>query len=473
MAEPYSQWIDHELFRAVGAAADELGLPCYVVGGWVRDRLLDRPHSKDVDFVVVGDAKAVAETAARSLKAGKVAVYANFGTAQFTWKGWQIELVQARTESYRSESRKPSVQPGTLEDDQRRRDFSINAMAVGVHRAAWGELLDPFGGRADLEAQILRTPLEPTETFSDDPLRILRGLRFASQLGFALDPACLEGMAATADRLSILSPERVQTELLKILESPKPSVGLGLMFRCGAMEVLLPEVAALAGVDEVEGHLHKDNFWHTLEVVDNTAEQSPNVWLRLAALLHDIGKPPTKKFVKGIGWTFHGHEFLGGKMAKKLFRRLALPLDARMDYVVKLIQMSSRPIAVVSDTATDSAVRRLLFDAGADIDDLMILCSSDITTKNPRKKSRYQANYEHVKAKMAEVEARDQLRNWQPPIDGSQLMDWFDLPPGPLVGQLKTAVREAILDGVIPNTFDDARAFVTAWAAEHGISAKS
>ena len=472
MGQTFEAWIDRELFRTVGAAADELGLPCYVVGGWVRDRLLERGNSKDVDFVVVGDAKAVAERAARALKAGKVAVYANFGTAQFTWHGWQVEFVQARTESYRSESRKPTVQPGTLEDDQRRRDFTINAMAIGVHQGAWGQLLDPFGGQADLDAKILRTPLEPVETFSDDPLRILRGVRFASQLGFDLDPDCLEGMKATADRLGILSPERVQTELLKILESPKPSVGLGMMFRSGAMEVLLPEVAALAGVDEVEGHLHKDNFWHTLEVVDNTAEQSDNVWLRLAALLHDIGKPPTKKFLKGTGWTFHGHEFLGGKMAKKLFRRLSLPLDARMDYVVKLIQMSSRPIAVVSDSATDSAVRRLLFDAGEDIEDLMILCSSDITTKNPRKKTRYLANYEHVKAKMAEVEARDHLRNWQPPIDGSQLMSWFDLPPGPMVGQMKTAVREAILDGAIPNTFDDAKAFVSAWAAEHGISAK-
>ena len=473
MAEPYASWIDHPLFQAVGSAADELDLPCYVVGGWVRDRLMNRKNSKDVDFVVVGDALAVAKVAAAALKAGKVAVYQNFGTAQFTWHGWQIEFVQARTESYRSESRKPTVQPGTLEDDQRRRDFSINAMAVGVHSAAWGELLDPFGGREDLEAKVLRTPLEPIETFSDDPLRILRGLRFASQLAFALDEATLEGMKTTADRLAILSPERIQTELLKILESPKPSVGLGLMYQCGAMEVLLPEVAALAGVDEVEGHLHKDNFWHTLEVVDNTAAQSENVWLRLAALLHDIGKPPTKKFMKGTGWTFHGHEFLGGKMAKKLFRRLSLPLDARMDYVVKLIQMSSRPIAVVSDSATDSAVRRLLFDAGEDIEDLMILCSSDITTKNPRKKSRYLANYDRVKAKMAEVEARDHLRNWQPPIDGSQLMSWFDLPPGPMVGQMKTAVREAILDGAIPNTFDDAKAYVTAWAAEHGIPLKS
>ena len=473
MSQNFAGWIDHDLFKTVGEAADDLGLPCYVVGGWVRDQFLKRGSSKDVDFVVVGDALALAQRAAKLLRAGKVVVYPNFGTAQFTWNGWQIEFVQARTESYRSESRKPTVVPGSLRDDQLRRDFTINAMAIGVNRESWGDLLDPFDGLADLDDRILRTPLEPIDTFSDDPLRILRAIRFASQLDFEIEPESLEGMKATAERLRILSPERVQNELLKILESPIPSVGLGLMFRCGAMEVLIPEVSALAGVDEVEGHLHKDNFWHTLEVVDNCARQSEYVWLRLAALLHDIGKPPTKKFMKGTGWTFHGHEFLGGKMAKKLFRRLSLPLDQRMDYVVKLIQMSSRPIAVVSDSATDSAIRRLLFDAGPDIEDLMTLCSSDITTKNPQKKSRYLTNYVHVKAKMAELEARDHLRNWQPPIDGTQLMAWFDLPPGTLIGQMKTAVREAILDGLIPNTFDDAKAFATAWAAEHGIASKS
>jgi poly(A) polymerase len=448
MSQNFTVWIDHELFKTVGEAADDLSLPCYVVGGWVRDQFLNRGSSKDVDFVVVGDALALAQSAAKLLRAGKVVVYPNFGTAQFTWNGWQIEFVQARTESYRSESRKPTVVPGSLRDDQLRRDFTINAMAIGVNRESWGDLLDPFDGLADLDDRILRTPLEPIDTFSDDPLRILRAIRFASQLDFEIEPESLEGMKATAERLRILSPERVQNELLKILESPIPSVGLGLMFRCGAMEVLIPEVSALAGVDEY-------------------------VWLRLAALLHDIGKPPTKKFVKGTGWTFHGHEFLGGKMAKKLFRRLSLPLDQRMDYVVKLIQMSSRPIAVVSDSATDSAIRRLLFDAGPDIEDLMTLCSSDITTKNPQKKSRYLKNYEHVKAKMAELEARDHLRNWQPPIDGTQLMEWFDLPPGALIGQMKTAVREAILDGIIPNTFDDAKAFATAWAAEHGIASRS
>ena len=473
MSKNFADWIDHDLFKRVGEAADDLSLPCYVVGGWVRDQFLNRGSSKDVDFVVVGDALALAQSAAKLLRAGKVVVYPNFGTAQFTWNGWQIEFVQARTESYRSESRKPTVVPGSLRDDQLRRDFTINAMAIGVNRESWGDLLDPFDGLADLDDRILRTPLEPIDTFSDDPLRILRAIRFASQLDFEIEPESLEGMKATAERLRILSPERVQNELLKILESPIPSVGLGLMFRCGAMEVLIPEVSALAGVDEVEGHLHKDNFWHTLEVVDNCAKQSEYVWLRLAALLHDIGKPPTKKFVKGTGWTFHGHEFLGGKMAKKLFRRLSLPLDQRMDYVVKLIQMSSRPIAVVSDSATDSAIRRLLFDAGPDIEDLMTLCSSDITTKNPQKKSRYLKNYEHVKAKMAELEARDHLRNWQPPIYGTQLMEWFDLPPGALIGQMKTAVREAILDGIIPNTFDDAKAFATAWAAEHGIASRS
>lgn len=457
-----------ELFEAVGACADGLELPCFVVGGWVRDRLLQRPESKDVDFVVVGDAMEVAKQASRRLGGSKVAIYRNFGTAQFRWGDWDIEFVQARKESYRSESRKPTVKPGTLRDDQLRRDFTINAMAMSVNQSNWGEILDPFDGIKDLNAGVIRTPLEPESTFSDDPLRMLRAVRFAAQLDFEIEPSVLEGIQNMAHRMEILSPERIQAEINKILSTPKPSVGLALMYRSGIMAEVLPEVQALAGVDEVEGHLHKDNFWHSLEVVDNLARVSDNVWHRWAALLHDIGKPVTKRFIKGTGWTFHGHEFRGGKMVKKIFRRLSLPMDARMQYVIKLVQMSSRPIAVISDNATDSAVRRLLFDAGNDIDDLMQLCEADITTKNPRKKTRYLANFEKVREKIVEVEAKDHLRNWQPPVDGNQLMEWFDLPPGREVGELKTAIREGILDGEIENNFEAAKAFAYEWAKQRG-----
>lgn len=463
---------DSPLFKAVGAEADALGLECYVVGGWVRDQLLNRGKGKDVDFVVVGDALAVAQNAAKALKAGKVTIFKTYGTAQFRWKEWDVEFVGARSESYHPSSRNPDVQPGTLHEDQLRRDFTINAMAYCVNSKRFGELLDPFHGREDLAAGLLRTPVEPEKTFADDPLRMLRAVRFASQLGFTIHDDTLAGMQKAASRLSILTPERISTELTKILESPQPSVGFAWMHKGQLLPHILPEVAALSGVDEVEGHLHKDNFWHTLEVVDNLSRVSNNVWHRWAALLHDIGKPPTKRYLKGTGWTFHGHEFLGGKMAKKIFRRLALPQDERMDYVVKLIQMSSRPIAVSSDLATDSAVRRLLFDAGDAIDDLMQLCEADITTKNPKRKARYLANFQHVREKLVEVEARDHLRNWQPPVDGNQLMEWFGLTPGREIGQLKNAIREAVLDGEIPNTFDDARTFAYRLAADMGLEPK-
>ncbi len=468
----YPKELDHLVFQTIGATADDAGVPCYVVGGWVRDRLLKRGNSKDVDFVVVGDALSLAQEAAHRLKAGKVTVFKNFGTAQFRWKDWDIEFVGARSESYSPNSRNPQVAAGTLEEDQLRRDFTINAMAYCVNRPDFGTLLDPFGGRKDLELGILRTPVDPRKTFEDDPLRMLRAVRFASQLSFAMDPDTLEGIRACAHRLAILSPERISNELNKILESPKPSIGFSWMHQGGLLSQILPEVADLLGVDEVEGHLHKDNFWHTLEVVDNLAEVSDNLWHRWAALLHDIGKPPTKRFVPGTGWTFHGHEFLGGKMAKKIFKRLSLPLDDRLAYVVKLIQMSSRPIAVSSDMVTDSAVRRLLFDAGDRIDDLMQLCEADITTKNPKKKKKYLTNFQKVREKLVEVEARDHLRNWQPPVDGNQLMEWFGLPPGKEIGQIKMAIREAVLDGQIPNTFDDARKLAYDIAASLGIEPK-
>ena len=464
--------LQHLVFTTIGKVADEAGLRCFVVGGWVRDRLMERGDSKDVDFVVVGDALSIAQEAARRLKAGKVTVFKNFGTAQFRWKDWDIEFVQARSESYTANSRNPKVAPGSLEEDQLRRDFTINAMAYSVNAGDFGTLLDPFNGKVDLIERRIRTPIDPIKTFTDDPLRMLRAVRFASQLDFSIDPETLKGMQACAERVSILSPERIATEVNKTMESPVPSVGLSWMYKGGLMPYILPEVDALAGVDEVEGHLHKDNFWHTLEVVDNLSRVTPHIWDRWAALLHDIGKPPTKRFIKGTGWTFHGHEFLGGKMAKKIFKRLALPLDERMQYVVKLVQMSSRPIAVASDMATDSAVRRLLFDAGDAIDALMDLCEADITTKNPKKKEKYLGNFQKVREKLVVVEARYHLRNWQPPVDGNQLMEWFGLAPGREIGQLKASIREAVLDGEIPNTFEAARELAYTSAIKMGITPK-
>lgn len=461
------------LFKAIGKEADDLSLPCYVVGGWVRDQLLKRPDSKDIDFVVVGDALEVAKRCAKALGGSKVTLFKKFGTAQFRWKAWDIEFVQARTESYSSDSRKPAVAPGTLRDDQLRRDFTINAMAMGVNQGNFGQLLDPFDGQEDLRKGIIRTPLNPQDTFDDDPLRMMRAVRFASQLGFTIEDRTLKGMQDKADRMDILSSERIQVELNKIMASKVPSVGLTWMHNGGLMPHVLPEMAALQGVDEVDGHLHKDNFWHSLEVLDNLARVSDKLWLRWAALLHDIGKPVTKRFKKGSGWTFHGHEFVGGKIARRIFRRLSLPMDARLKYVVKLIQMSSRPIAVIAEEATDSAVRRLLFDAGDDIDDLMQLCEADITTKSAKKKQRYLKNFNSVREKIKAVEAKDKLRNWQPPVNGHQLMQWFDLTPGKAIGDLKTAIREGILDGDIPNNFDDAKAFAFQWAKDKGYNLKS
>ena len=461
------------LFKAIGKEADDLNLPCYVVGGWVRDQLLKRPNSKDIDFVVVGDALDVAKRCSKTLGGSKVTLFKKFGTAQFRWKDWDIEFVQARTESYTSDSRNPAVAPGTLRDDQLRRDFTINAMAMGVNQDNFGQLLDPFDGQSDLKKGIIRTPLNPQETFDDDPLRMMRAVRFASQLGFTIDDQTLKGIQDKANRMAILSSDRIHVELNKIMESKVPSVGLTWMHKGGLMPHVLPEIAALEGVDEVDGHLHKDNFWHSLEVLDNLARVSDKLWHRWAALLHDIGKPVTKRFKKGSGWTFHGHEFIGGKMAKKLFRRLSMPMDARMKYVVKLIQMSSRPIAVITEEVTDSAVRRLLFDAGDDIDDLMQLCEADITTKNGKRKQRYLKNFNTVRSKIKAVEAKDKLRNWQPPVNGNQLMQWFDLPPGKAIGDLKTAIREGILDGDIANNFDDAKAFAFEWAKNKGYPLKT
>ena len=466
---PTSQWIDTPVFRAVGLCADSLCMECYVVGGFVRDLLLDRGTGKDIDIVVLGDAEKLARAVAKELKAGPVSVFKNYGTAHIKTRFGEVEFVRARKESYTPNSRNPTIEIGTLEEDQKRRDFTVNALAIGLHSAQKGVLLDPFQGIRDLDHRVLRTPMTPEETFSDDPLRMLRAVRFSAQLEFGLAPDVVEALKHQSHRITIISGERIQDEIGKLLSARKPSIGLAPLFHSGLLHNILPEVAALAGIEEMEGQLHKDNFWHTLEVVDNVSLTSDNLWLRWAALLHDIGKPVTKRFVRGTGWTFHGHEFVGSKMVKKIFRRLHMPLNEKMDFVVKMVQMSSRPIALVTDAATDSATRRLLFDAGDTIDDLMKLCEADITTKNPSKKRKYLENFQNVRLRLVEVEEKDRLRQWQPPVDGEQLMAWFQLPPCPEIGLIKTAIREAILDGKIDNTFDSAKVFAFEKAKSLGL----
>lgn len=454
-------FIDTPIFKTIGACSDDLGLPCYVIGGYVRDRLLDRGKGKDIDVVVIGSGIEVAKAVAKKLPGkNSLAVFKNFGTAQVKHGDLEIEFVGARKESYRRDSRKPIVEDGTLNDDQNRRDFTINALAIGLSKNEFGELLDPFNGFEDLQKGVIRTPLDPDITYSDDPLRMMRAVRFAAQLGFKIVPESMEALERNAKRLEIISRERIMDEFNKIMLTPKPSIGLTLLHNTGLLEQFLPELLKLKGVEEVEGQTHKDNFWHTLEVVDNLAMKTDDLWARWAALLHDIGKPSTKRFDQKAGWTFHGHEFVGSKMIPRMFKRLKLPMNDRMKFVQKLVRMSSRPIAVVSETATDSAVRRLLFDAGDDIEALMMLCEADITTKNPRKKKRYLKNYDVVRDKLVEVEEKDRLRNWQPPIDGGTIMKAFDLTPGPEIGIIKDAIREAILDGEIENDFNSAHAFM-------------
>lgn len=464
-------FVDTPLFHTIGEAADALGFECYVIGGYVRDRILDRGKGKDIDVVAVGSGIDLAKEVAKRLP-GKnpLSVFKNFGTAQVRHGDLDIEFVGARKESYRRDSRKPIVEDGTLEDDQNRRDFTINALAIRLNSAHFGDLIDPFGGLKDLREGIIRTPLEPEITYSDDPLRMMRAVRFAAQLNFLIDDASMEAIQKMASRLKIISAERIMDEFQKIMAIDVPSRGIALLHKTQLLHEFFPELIALKGVEEVEGQTHKDNFWHTLEVVDNIASKSDNLWLRWAGLLHDIGKPVTKKFNKKLGWTFHGHEFVGGKMVAKLFKRLKLPLNDRMKFVVKLVQMSSRPIAVISDSATDSAVRRLLFDAGDDIEELMILCEADITTKNPKKKKRYLKNYEVVRQKLVEVEEKDRLRNWQPPISGDEIMTTFSLKPGPEIGIIKDAIREAILDGIVDNNYEAARAFMLSKGKEIGLT---
>ena len=447
-----AKFLDQSSFSLIGNVADQLGQECYVVGGFVRDKHLGRPIKMDLDFVTVGSGIELARAVQKELKPRpKLTVFKSFGTAHMKYKGIDLEFVGARKESYRKDSRNPVVENGSLQDDQDRRDFTINAMAICLNKNRWGELLDPFDGISDLDKKRITTPLAPDKTFDDDPLRMMRAIRFAAQLDFRIDSATLASIRNHANRISIVAPERVAVEFNKIMEVPKPSYGLGLLYTSGLLQEVLPELIALKGIEEVEGQTHKDNFYHTLEVVDNLARTSNDLWLRWAALLHDIAKPKTKKFIKPHGWTFRGHEFLGGKMVPKIFKRMQLPTDARMKFVVKMVQMSSRPASLVDENVTDSAVRRLLFDAGDDVESLMLLCEADLTTKNEKKKRRYLNNFKQVRVKFKEVEERDHIRNFQPPVSGEDIMKTFGIGPCREIGQIKEALKEAILEGEIPN----------------------
>ena len=446
------------LLRRIGALADRTGRRVYVVGGYVRDSILGR-EDQDIDIVVMGDGIAFAREFAEEIGAPTVVPFERFGTAAVPLSGGKVEFVGARRERYTADSRNPNVTAGTMDDDLRRRDFTVNAIAASLNGDSYGMLLDPFGGRADIAARLLRTPLDPERTFEDDPLRILRAIRFAAQLGFTVSPETLAAVKKMRERLSVVSQERVTDEFLKILRSPLPSVGLRLLFDTGVLHIIFPEIAQMAGVDQRKEHHHKDVFLHTCVVVDNVACVSGNLWLRFAALVHDIAKPKTKAFKEGPGWTFHGHEDIGARMMKKIFQRMKLPLD-HLPYVEKLVRLHLRPMALVDTIVTDSAVRRLIFEAGVDTDDLMVLCRADITSKNPALIRRYLGNYDNVVQKIREVEERDRLRNWQPPVKGEEIMAVCRIGPGRAVGTLKKAIEEAILDGKIPNEHDAALAYL-------------
>lgn len=466
----YKKHLENKIFKIISQAAQELKLECYVIGGFVRDILLDRNHKKDIDIVAVGSGIELALKVSELLpNQPKVQVFKNYGTAMLRYKEMDIEFVGARKESYIHDSRNPLVENGTLKDDQERRDFTINAMAFSLNSDNFGALVDPFNGVADLENKILKTPLNPDITYSDDPLRMMRAIRFATQLNFEIESKSLEAISKNKDRINIISGERIVDELNKILSSEKPSIGFLHLFQTGLLDIILPELTALNNVEEVEGHTHKNNFYHTLEVVDNICPNTEDVWLRWAALLHDIGKAPTKKFNKKQGWTFHGHEFLGGKMAKRIFERLHMPLNQKMKFVQKMVMMSSRPIVIAEEIVTDSAVRRLVFDAGEDIENLMILCEADITTKNSKKFQKYHNNFKIVRQKIVEVEEKDRVRVFQPPISGEEIMELFGLKPGREIGVLKEAVKEAILEGEISNEYEHAKEFVLKRAEKMGL----
>lgn len=467
----YPKALNNPIFSIVSKAAENLKIDCYVIGGYVRDFLLEREGSKDIDIVAVGSGIELALAVSELLPhKPKVQVFKTYGTAMLRYNDLDIEFVGARKESYHFESRNPVVENGSLKDDQNRRDFTINSLAISLNTITYGDLLDPFNGVEDLKRQLIRTPLDPDITYSDDPLRMMRAIRFASQLGFSIDYASIESITQNHQRIEIISGERIVDELNKILLSNKPSVGFLLLHQTGLLHKILPELTDLQGVEEVEGQLHKDNFYHTLEVVDNIAPKTENVWLRWAALLHDIGKAPTKKFKKNIGWTFHGHEFVGGKMVKKLFIRLHMPQNEKLKFVQKIVMMSSRPIVISQDVVTDSAVRRLVFDAGEDIEDLMTLCEADITTKNPKKFNKYHQNFKIVRSKIVEVEERDHVRNFQPPITGEEIMSLFNLKPSREIGVLKDAIKEAILEGKIANDYNEAYQFLLQKSTEIGLN---
>ena len=463
-------FLENKIFDIVSKTAKEKGVRAFVIGGYVRDCFLQRPCT-DIDIVVEGSGIEIANAVGKKVKS-KVSVFKNFGTAMLHYEGLEIEFVGARRESYSHNSRKPIVENGTLKEDQERRDFTINALAFSLQEEDYGNLVDPFGGVADLQKGIIRTPLDPDVTYSDDPLRMIRAIRFASQLGFSIDLESLESIKRNKGRLEILSRERIAEEMNKILMSPKPSIGLQLLQDCGLLEQFMPQLSNLQGVETQDGRGHKDNFAHTLQVVDNIVPHTNNLWLRWAALLHDIGKPASKKFEPGTGWTFHNHEFIGAKMIPGVFKQMKMPLNEKMKYVQKLVALHLRPIALVEDTVTDSAVRRLLFDAGDDIDDLMLLCNADITSKNENKVKRIKENFALVKRKLVEVEAKDAIRNFQNPITGEMIMEYFDIEPSKPIGIIKEAVKEAILEGEIENNFEQAFALMKKKGAELGLTHK-
>ncbi|MFM7017574.1 CCA tRNA nucleotidyltransferase [Flavobacterium sp.] len=466
----YTKALNNPIFKIIEQASQELNLESYVIGGYVRDFILGRDFKKDIDVVALGSGIDLALKVSELIpNKPKVQVFKNYGTAMLRYKDMDIEFVGARKESYLQESRNPIVENGTLEDDQNRRDFTINALAISLNKNNYGALIDPFNGLEDLNNKCIKTPLNPDITYSDDPLRMMRAIRFATQLKFDIESKSLIAIERNKERLNIISGERIVDELNKILSTEKPSIGFLHLYKTGLLDLILPELTALNNVEEVEGHTHKNNFYHTLEVVDNICPNTEDVWLRWAALLHDIGKAPTKKFNQKQGWTFHGHEFLGGKMVKKIFERLHMPLNNKLKFVQKMVIMSSRPIVLAQDTVTDSAVRRLVFDAGDDVDDLMTLCEADITTKNPVKFKKYHNNFDIVRKKIIEVEEKDHVRQFQPPISGEEIMQLYNLKPSREIGMLKEAVKEAILDGKIPNEYEAAYEFVLVRAEKLGL----